>query len=617
MNFEDVTTLIGSNNAGKSTVLQALDFFFQASVKLNEDVFHKRNVDEDIEITIEFKNLTPQEVEEFGSAVIANTITIKRTFTLNGDGNLQYSALSNLYAPFSAVRSETNKTNRKRLFNEIADGLDGLERVTTATLADESMEKWESENPTELTTGYLRGFFGAPNVANGKLKKKTSLHLIPAVADANEETTQNKSPIIQLLSEVSKQIFENKVEVSDFIERTNTEFEQLVLPENYPQLAGISDSLTNTIKQYYSDSKLLAQWNNQDGISVSFPKPSIKVEDQGFISDLEHVGHGLQRAALFAIIQFLAEKGAVTEGNEFTEPQSDILLLVEEPEIYQHPHKQSLICEAFHDVCNEFGKNTGIRFQVIFTTHSEKFIDIRKFQSARILRKKTDNSIAIHSASNVSIRQCRDHFSTMLGKAPMAIEAFQAKMHIFSREVCEGFFATKVILVEGVTDKAIIEGFYSSLGRNPLAEGISIIQMDGKTKMDKPLYIFRQLGIPVFLIFDSDKSKEMNAEETRKRADQNRILQQLVDIQEPEDFPDGCYTTFSAFEQNLEKYVKSIVGTNYDTFFGEVSKTYSLPMKEICKTPAAIEKVLTKCRDAGLTLTRFDEILAAVDNVDI
>ena len=58
LTFDDVTVLIGSNNAGKSTLMLALQLFFEASPKWTADDFHRREA-EDIEIVVTFDNLTP------------------------------------------------------------------------------------------------------------------------------------------------------------------------------------------------------------------------------------------------------------------------------------------------------------------------------------------------------------------------------------------------------------------------------------------------------------------------------------------------------------------------------------------------------------------------------
>lgn len=610
LTFDDVTVLIGSNNAGKSTLMLALKLFFEASPKWTADDFHRREA-EAIEIVVTFDNLTPDEREKFGTAVQNNELTISRSLSNDKEVNLTYSVLAQTYEPFNAVRSESNKTTARAAFNAIADATEGLERATNADQMVEHMLAWELANPGTLNPSYVRGFFGAPNVANGKLRKKTNLHFIPAVANVSEETSDNKrSPIINLLADIAKQTFENRQEVKDFIEKTKAEFEGIVAPDNFPQLGTISQNLTSTIQRYYSDSRLLADWQSDDGVTFSYPRPVIKVEDGGFLSGLENVGHGLQRAALFSVIEFLAQSTAEENGEEFEEAQSDIVLLIEEPEIYQHPHKQKLIGDAFRTVCEGFSAATGIRFQVVFATHSEKFVDIGNFHTARIVRKEIDDGIVRHNISAMTLGACSEYFAGLLNRDPMSDQAFRAKLHIFSRELCEGFFAQKVILVEGVTDKAILEGVYKAQGRDNISEGIVIVSADGKTKMDKPFYIFNKLGIPTYAVFDSD------ANSGDKKPQANKLLQSIAGVDDPTDYPNGCFDHFAAFERNLERYTKHVTGDAWEETFQAVAEELELHLTDICKTPHAVDSVVTRLRDGGAEFLMFDEIIEKVDQLN-
>jgi putative ATP-dependent endonuclease of OLD family len=610
LTFDDVTVLIGSNNAGKSTLMFALQLFFEASPKWTADDFHRREA-EAIEIVVTFDNLTPSEREEFGTAIQGDKITISRTLSNDKDVNLTYSVLAQTYEPFNAVRSETNKTTARAAFNAIADATEGLERANNADQMTEHMLAWEQDNPGFLNPSYVRGFFGAPNVANGKLRKKTNLHFVPAVANVSEETSDNKrSPIINLLADIAKQTFENRQEVRDFIEKTQAEFEGIVAPDNFPQLGTISENLTSSIQRYYSDARLLADWQSDEGVTFSYPRPVIKVEDGGFLSGLENVGHGLQRAALFSVIEFLAQSTAEENEEEFEEAQSDIVLLIEEPEIYQHPHKQKLIGDAFRSVCEGFSVATGIRFQIVFATHSEKFVDIGNFHTARIIRKENDDGIVRHNISAMTLGACSEYFAKLLGRAPMPDQAFRAKLHIFSRELCEGFFAQKVILVEGVTDKAILEGVYKAQGRDNISEGIVIISADGKTKMDKPFYIFNKLGIPTYAVFDSD------ANSGDKKPATNRLLQSIAGVDNPTDYPHGCFNNFAAFERNLERYTKHVTGNAWQATFQAVAEDLELHLTDICKTPQAVNGVVTRLREGGAQFVMFDEIIEKVDQLN-
>ena len=425
-----------------------------------------------------------------------------------------------------------------------------------------------------------------------------------------EETSDAKrSPIISLLSDIAKQTYENRDEVKSFIETTQLNFDNLVSPDKFPQLSAISESLTSTIQKYYSDSKLLADWKSEEGVKFSFPQPIIKVVDNGFMSGLEHVGHGLQRAALFSVIEFLAQNQAEAADKEFNEAQSDIILLVEEPEIYQHPHKQKLVSAAFRKICQDFSKSTGIRFQVVFATHSEKFVDIENFHTARIMRKTVLAEKVEHSISALSVGDCSKYFAELVQKEPMPDHAFLAKLHIFSREMCEGFFAQKVILVEGVTDKAILEGVYQSLGRDNIAEGIVIISAEGKTKMDKPFFIFNKLGIPTYAVFDSD------ANSRDKKPIANKLIQTIAGIENPIDFPSGCFARYAAFESNLEGYTKQVCGDQWETTFQAVADDMGLHLSDVCKTPQAVYRVVEELRVGGIKFSMFDQIVKKVDEL--
>lgn len=296
LTFEDVTVLIGGNNAGKSTILYALKLFFDSAPKISADDFHKREA-ESIEVILTFENLTAHETEEFGAAVYQGKLIVSRTFSNDKETNLSYSVRAPSYPPFEAVRSQNGKSAQKTAFNTLSETIEGLSKVSTGDQALEAMEAWEKANTDKLEFSYVRGFFGASNVANGKLRKKTNLHFIPAVANVTDETSDAKrSPIINLLADIARQTFENRQEVKEFIETALTNFNDLIAPEKFPQLGAISTTLTSTIQKYYSDSRLLADWKSEEGIKFSFPQPVIRVEDSGFLSGLEHVGHGLQRA---------------------------------------------------------------------------------------------------------------------------------------------------------------------------------------------------------------------------------------------------------------------------------------------------------------------------------
>lgn len=89
------------------------------------------------------------------------------------------------------------------------------------------------------------------------------------------------------------------------------------------------------------------------------------------------------------------------------------------------------------------------------------------------------------------------------------------RLHILGTELAEGFFANGVVLVEGRSDKAALTAIGRLMGINFGAAGIAILPAEGKGNLDGPLVIFRELGIPTFVLWDYDMDKRPKIENPR------------------------------------------------------------------------------------------------------
>jgi len=619
IDFFSITSLIGANNSGKSTIFKALDLFFDAGARVQIDDFHRKNVDDPIEIRVIFMNLTEEEVDEFRSALIDGKLSISREFTVQDSVSPNYSVFAQTFPPFSDVRAALSASEKLNIYRRIATELE-LPNVRSSGDVDVALTAWEEAHPDRLELSSIRGFFGATNVANGKIKKKTSLRLIPAVRDSAEEArTGKRSAVLELLADIARQSFENRKELQDFISDTRGRLAELTDPDTIPELNKISEDISDIVKYYYSDSSVVADWEVTDSFKVNFPTPKITVKNSDITTDIEFVGHGLQRVILFSLIQYMAQRNSLSgEGErEFDDARSDIILLIEEPEIYQHPIKQTVLYRNFGRIVQSFNRSNGIRFQLIFTTHSEKFVTMRDFEICRIVHKRIDASNKTqNSVGFVRLSKCIEDFASFNEPpiSPMEEEAFAAKLHVFSREICEGFFADKVVLVEGATDKPVLEAYFDSIGRDNHLEGIQIIPVGGKSVMQKPAYIFRKVGIPTYLIFDNDDKKQGS-----NRLDgiaQNRFLQRIVEVGDPDDMPSGIGAGYYAYSGDLEAYVRTVIGeASYDQQFNSLSTAWGLPVKDIKKTPAAFVSIIKFGIAGGYQFEELEKIVAAIDAI--
>jgi predicted ATP-dependent endonuclease of OLD family len=622
IDLEPLTCIIGENNSGKSAFLKALDLFFQNAPKVEEDDFHHKGIETAIEITLTLVDLTPKENELFRANLIDGKLTVTRRL-LHGNpkesGGFSVDALVN--PAFSECRNEQGKTERREIYRRLQGRFPDLPNVGNADQIDERLEAWEAAHPEELTRQRVGSFRGWKNVAIGQLKARTDFVSVPAVRDALEETGEARSPARQLIDTVAKQTIENNREFQQFTAEANERLRVLTDPTNVPALTEISTSLSTILRQYYSNSELRATWDPIEQVPIQFPSSQIVVSDHNFTSSVERVGHGLQRAVIITVLEFLARQRtrdaerADAEQEEFSEPQSDLIIAIEEPEIYQHPTKQRHLSRVLCDLAGTFSRQTGIRIQIIMATHSPLFIQLPRFNEVRIARRVVADNSQVR-ISKLKIAECSAALAQCFipPRAPLSDAAFAARLHVFTSEISEGFFARKVVLVEGPSDKAVLEAAFGLNGRSSISEGICIIDVGGKTKIDKPACIFRSLGIPTYVLFDNDQ--RVGAVRQPQEVQYNRFLQRVLGVDEANvtDWPAGINENWAAWDGNLENYIRTTSGqVQFDSAKNEVLTNFEVEADDYLKSPAIAKALLYRLTTSGI---RFENLVRMIEMID-
>jgi|GEM_PF-4360326 len=78
--------------------------------------------------------------------------------------------------------------------------------------------------------------------------------------------------------------------------------------------------------------------------------------------------------------------------------------------------------------------------------------------------------------------------------------------HAFNPMINEGFFADKVVIVEGPSEQYALPIYADALRYNLNRNNISVVNSDGKGQMDRLLRVFNGFKIPTYIWFDGDKS---------------------------------------------------------------------------------------------------------------
>jgi len=184
-----------------------------------------------------------------------------------------------------------------------------------------------------------------------------------------------------------------------------------------------------------------------------------------------------------------------------------ILLVIEEPEAHLHPLAQEWLARKIMTMASD-----GL--QIIIETHNPSFIDILNLDGLALIRKEAGlGTQAIQLNTKEFTQYCIDRGAPAGSTLPENILNFY-KANI-SKEILEGFFAKKIVLVEGPTENLALPIYFRKLGLDIQREGIAVIPVHGKGNIAKWWRMFTAYGIPTYVIFDNDPKHDPHGEKRR------------------------------------------------------------------------------------------------------
>lgn len=190
-----------------------------------------------------------------------------------------------------------------------------------------------------------------------------------------------------------------------------------------------------------------------------------------------HIGEvwsWMQNMVLIAIFQTFAKL-----------MKNSVIFGIEEPELFLYPHAQRSLYETFKELSESWT-------QILYTTHNPNFLDVTRPHQVLLIEK---------NATEWTISKERARFASK----PMIDEALAKALAHFSQERSELFFAKKVLLVEGISDKIFFTRYLKEVYDCDINKlWISIIECSGKTGVLYFIGVCRWLGINYFSIWDRD-----------------------------------------------------------------------------------------------------------------
>jgi putative ATP-dependent endonuclease of OLD family len=432
----------------------------------------------------------------------------------------------------------------------------GLPSAGSAQGVENAMSAWEHEHPEALEEAEISdtNFFGF--AGQGRLSGLFDYVLVTADLRANEEAQDSRSAILGKILERTVDRTSAEEELAKLTDRFQHDQADIHAQHLGPQLEVLSKDLSEAVGAFTRNRsiKITSLSGEAKPTRVQF---AVSVLDQGTETRVDRQGHGFQRALLIAALKLLAERGTGSGS------QGVICLAIEEPELFQHPVQ----ARAFASVLRRLAESTGQKIQVTYATHSPYFIEPTHFDQIRRVNRSAANSAG----------------ERFVAIASVTVQAVVNKLNGFVNEdtvrkrlddVClarlpEALFGEAVILVEGDTDRAVLEGCGEHDGDLLSVDGIVVAEVGGKDILLLPYAILTLLGIPCLVVFDGDKGcMERMRRDGKQDGDinraceqhrlRNRALLRCLGAQE-EDFPATRVTdSYAVFQDNLEQELATL-----------------------------------------------------------
>ena len=353
---------------------------------------------------------------------------------------------------------------------------------------------------------------------------------IPALTTPSEQMkTTGPSPLRNMLSFMLKRVVSRSPAYTNLgraFEDLNTEARQ---EDGF--LTEISGPINAALDQWNVKIDLSVNPISPEDISKSLIKYAFvdsMLGDTAF--DLDRFGHGFQRSLIYELIRIAPSFQDRKEPKKKEFSPDFTLLLFEEPEAFLHPSQQESM--AYH--LRRLGQES--EQQVIISSHSPVFIgkssdelcqicrihktdgvslvhQLREKEKERLLQSGGDflSAISDYVADPAVDETKKGHARRLIANAPTQEIASQHEKFRFQlwldSDRASMFFADRVLLVEGATEKALFNYLLANDWHDLSRERVFVVDALGKYNFHRFLSLFETYGIYHGIMFDSDDEK--------------------------------------------------------------------------------------------------------------
>ena len=503
VNFGDATFLIGSNNAGKSSVLKAIEWLLSDKKRMATDCYCSEVDIETGENTVsckevileaDFRNI-PDEAKGWrgfkgrvfnydpaDSGETGNSIFYRKSYLLGEDVTIELKSLKrNLKQDFEALKKPSEFINSgidAKIISELFPALDKNISANEKAKLELIDEIWDitKEEVWDKNPGGIGGVV---------LSKLPSFLLIPAESGATE--IEDKTGVLQkTLNELFKDVRGSSANYRRAQECLNELAKELNPSDESSEFGIMMGELNKVLCGVFPESKIYASADLSNPDTALSPTFSIEMSSN-IRTTVSNQGTGMVRAAVFGLLRFrqawLKKRG---------EDERSLIIGFEEPEIYLHPSAANQMRDIIYEL-------SGMSSQIIATTHSPYLIDLSRKPRQILNRFHYESSHTSINPFSVTekYKQLSENDKSYV-KMVMKLDDHMSRI----------FFTKKVIIVEGDTEEIIFKEALRRVPistRNKILTNTELVKARGKAAIIGLIKYLSALEVDFIVIHDRDK----------------------------------------------------------------------------------------------------------------
>lgn len=495
----DITLIVGKNNSGKTSLFEVINLFFNDKNRISFHDFslntHDAFNDCYTKYTDELLEANEDDQEEIENSLIEEIprITLKV--------QIEYDKLKDSLINISEFISDLdeNRSDATLLFKyEPKDTIGIFKSFDNRPKKEVKLIEWLNEN---ISSHYAIRVFGGENLIDdnvfSKIQSIINFETIQASRKLDDTKMDNNRSLALGFSDYYKtvnsdnnnDVEELKITLAGTPKDLDGKYKK-VLDTILTKLSSFGVDKDINIPEIILKSKFDPETIIKNNIKYFYKSGTIELPE-----NYNGLGYSNLIYLVLKIVSFI-EDFKKKKANNTTQI---LTILIEEPEAHLHPQMQQVFIEQIRATIANALAQDKIQVQVMISTHSshmvaEAGLNInRSFERIRYFSKYLDEGKTI-----VKVKDFNEFKHKETDK-----DTFRFLKQYLNLNKCDLFFADKVIMVEGITEKLLMPLFIKKAASKLENEYVSIIEVGG-AYTHKFKEFFKFLNTKVLIVTDID-----------------------------------------------------------------------------------------------------------------